>query len=80
MNENNIFKILNSKWTMLIVGIVMIIFIPTTYGNVKVLLEAGAAGKYWYLILVFVINVLGAIMALYKFASIAFIKKEKTEW
>ena len=80
MNENKIFQILGSKWFMLILGIGMLALLPTTYSNLIVVYDAGMLGKIWHVPVVFLINVITALMALYKFASLAFKKKEETEW
>jgi hypothetical protein len=81
MNENKIFQILNSKWFMLFLGIGMILLLPITYENAKVIIDAGEVAKYWYLLAVFIINIITAVAALYKFASKAFTKKDdRPEW
>ena len=81
MNDNKIFQILNSKWFMLGLGILMILLLPTTYGNVKIVMDAGEMSRLFWVPLVFIINVITAVLALYKFASKAFTKQEqKQEW
>jgi len=65
---------------MLGLGILMLALLPTTYKNLIVVYDAGMLSKIWYVPVVFLINIFTAGMALYKFASMAFKKKEVTEW
>jgi len=80
MNDNKVFEILNSKWTMLILGIIMTVILPITYGNLIIVYEAGEMANLWWVPVVFIINLITAIMAYYKFTTLLFAKKEVKEW
>jgi hypothetical protein len=80
MNENKIFEILNSKWFLIILGIVMILLLPTTYGNLQVVLNADSIGKLWHVPLVFVINVITVIMIFFKVTAKFTEKKQSQTW
>jgi len=80
MNENQIFQILNSKWAMLLIGVLMTLALPLTYGNMMTVIDAGELSQYWWTLIVFLINLFTVIMAFFKFASKAFTKKESLEW
>jgi len=74
---DSIFKFIGSKWFLLFLGIGMAILLPFTWHNLKVVFEAGEAGKYWYLVAVFIINALTVLLCAYKFMG-AITKKDST--
>jgi len=82
MNFNKVLEFIGSKWFMAGLGLLMIILLPTTYGNLMIVFEAGEMGRVWIVPVVFVCNILTAIMATYKATGMFFGKKreDKEEW
>jgi hypothetical protein len=81
---DSFFKFIGSKWFILVLGIGLIIALPFTWHNLKVVFSAGQAGKYWYLVGVFIINALSVLLCSYKFMSLLTKKSNQTpassEW
>jgi uncharacterized membrane protein len=78
MNVNKVLQFIGSKWFVAVLGLAMILVLPTTYGNFMVVYEAGEMSRLWYIPMVFIMNLLTAIMAIYKATSMFFGKKETT--
>lgn len=76
MNDNVFFNFIGSKWFVLGLGIVMCLLLPTTYNNLIVVKDAGQLSSAWWVLAVFVINVITVIMAFFKFMSLLTTKKE----
>jgi hypothetical protein len=64
---NAILKFLGSKWFTLVLMALMGVFLPTTWNNLSVVLDKGQLASFWYIAVVFVCNVLGLLMAFWKF-------------
>jgi hypothetical protein len=64
---DKVLTFLGSKWFTLFLGLALIVALPFTWHNFKVLQEAGQLAKYWYLTLVFIINILSVFLCVYKF-------------
>lgn len=79
MNTNKILSLIGSKWFIAIVGVMMLFLLPTTYGNFMVVYKGGAMSRLWWIPIIFIINVLTAIIAFYKASGMFFKKKESTE-
>jgi hypothetical protein len=83
MDSGSVLRFIGSKWFLLILALVMMALLPTTYGNLMIVWKAGAMGKLWWVPTVFVCNLLAAIMAIYKAAGMFFDKKkveQQREW
>ena len=81
MVNNKILDFIASKWFVLAIMVMMSLFLPITWSNLKVVMDAGMLGKFWYIALVFGCNVLGALFAFWKFmALITTKKKEDASW
>jgi uncharacterized membrane protein YeiH len=81
MVSNKILDFIASKWFVLAILVMMSLFIPTTWSNLKIVMDAGMLGKFWYIGLVFACNVLGALFAFWKFMALITTKKaEDTSW
>jgi hypothetical protein len=76
MNENIFFKFIGNKWFILLLAVAMCFALPVTYNNMVVIYEAGQMAKYWWVPVIFIMNLLAAIMAFFKFVS-AFTKKKE---
>jgi hypothetical protein len=78
----DIFKILGSKWFTLLLGIGMAFLLPYTWHNVQVVFEFGQASKFWYLIAVFICNILAVGFCAYKSMSMLTKKPQasREEW
>lgn len=76
MNENIIFKFIGNKWFILILGIVMCLLLPTTYNNMIVVYNSGEMSKFWWIPVIFIINLITIILTFYKFTS-SFMKKKQ---
>lgn len=76
MNANKALQFIGSKWFVLALGIAMILVLPTTYSNLMIVYEAGEMSRVWWVPVVFIVNLLTAIMSIYKAASMFFSKKE----
>lgn len=66
---DSILKFLGSKYFTLFLGIAMACAIPFTWHNVQVVFQFKQASRYWYLIAVFVVNVLAVGLCAFKFLS-----------
>ena len=75
MNVNKVLEFIGSKWFVLVLAIAMIAVLPTTYGNFMVVYHAGEMARLWWVPTVFIINLLTAVMAIYK-ATGMFLKKK----
>ena len=78
-----VLRFLGSKWFTLVLMVAMALFIPTTWHNLSVVIEAGELTKYWWIIAVFLCNVAATLMAFWKFMGAITKKKEQTttgEW
>ena len=64
---NSVLKFIGSKWFMLVLMVAMGVFLPTTWNNLRVVIDKGALSTFWWIGLVFVCNVLGLLMAFWKF-------------
>jgi len=82
MNENKILEFIGSKWFVAILGLLMIIVLPITYGNLMIVFEAGEMSRVWWVPTIFVINLLAAIMCAYKATGMFLTKKtnQQEEW
>ena len=82
MDLNKVLEFLGSKWFVAILALAMIAILPTTYGNLMIVYDAGEMGRLWYIPVVFIMNILAAIMAVYKGAGMFLKKKtnDKQEW
>jgi hypothetical protein len=81
MVNNKILDFIASKWFVLVILVMMCLFLPTTWSNLKVVMDAGMLGNFWYIALVFGCNVLGALFAFWKFmALITSPEKVDTSW
>jgi mannitol-specific phosphotransferase system IIBC component len=60
-------KFLGSKWFTLILGIALMCVLPFTYHNFEVVYKAGQMSGFWYLVAVFLINIIGIVLCIYKF-------------
>ena len=68
MNENKIFNFIGNKWFILILTIgLFAALITTTYPNLLVVYKAQMMGKLWYVPTVFIVNILGIMIAIMKF-------------
>jgi hypothetical protein len=80
---DSLFKFIGSRWFTFFLGLALIAALPFTWHNFTVIQQAGQLAKFWYLIAVFVINVLSVLLCAYKFMS-SFGKKQPTienkEW
>ena len=54
----------------------MIFLLPTTYSNLMIVYNAGEMARLWWVPTVFIINLLTAIMAIYKATGMFFQKKD----
>ena len=79
MNTNSVFQFIGSKWFVLFIGLLMLFLMPTTYGNLMVVYNAGEMGRLWWVPVVFIINLITAIMALYKATGMFFSKEASVE-
>jgi len=77
MNVNKALQFIGSKWFVLILAIVMMVVLPVTYSNLMIVFNAGEMSRLWYIPTVFIINLLSALMSIYKAAGMFFSKKEK---
>lgn len=66
---DSVLKFMGSKWFVLVLGIAMIGIFPINFGNFKVVWVAGQMRQFWYIVAVFVINVLTIGLCAYKFMS-----------
>jgi hypothetical protein len=62
-------KFVGSKWFTLILGIGLACVLPFTWHNFLVVQQAGQLTKYWWLVAVFILNVISVLLAIYKFMS-----------
>lgn len=79
MNINKVLEFIGSKWFVLVLGIAMIFVLPTTYSNFMIVYHAGEMQRLWYIPLVFILNLVTAIMAMYKATGMFFSKKNKEQ-
>jgi len=82
MSINKALEFIGSKWFVTILSLVMIGVLPITYGNFMIVFRAGEIGSLWWVPTVFIINLLTAIMAIYKATSMFLSKKrdDLEEW
>lgn len=76
-------RFIGSKWFVLVLLIGMGIALPITWHNLKVVMDADMLKQFWYYGLVFGCNVLGVLMALWKFMTLLTDKSKPTisqEW
>lgn len=71
----SVLRFLSSKYFTLVLEIVLICVLPFTYHNFQVVYQAGQISQFWYIVAVFVINVLSIGLCIYKFMG-AITKKE----
>jgi len=76
LNEK-VLDFIGSKWFVFLLMVVMTLALPVTYGNVKVIYDAGEISSYWYLAAVFACNIIGIIFAFFKFMTLMSNKEEK---
>jgi hypothetical protein len=74
---NKILDFIASKWFVLGLLIVMGLFLPTTWNNLQVVRESGMLGKFWYIGLVFICNLIGTLLAFWKFMALITTKEQK---
>jgi len=79
---DSLFKFLGTKWFTLILGLGLTLLIPFTYHNFEVVWKAAELSGYWYLVLVFAINVISVGMCAYKFMGQLYKQKPivQQEW
>jgi len=77
MNSNKVLAFIGSKWFVLGLGIAMLLILPTTYSNLMIVYEAGEMSRLWYIPTVFIMNLLTAIMAIYKATSRSLERKKQ---
>jgi hypothetical protein len=81
MVNNKILDFIASKWFVLVILVMMSLFLPITWSNLKVVMDAGMLGKFWYIGLVFGCNALGVLFSFWKFMALITTKKqEDTSW
>ena len=80
MNTNKALQLIGSKWFVLALSVVMLLVLPTTYSNLMIVYEAGEMARVWMVPTVFVMNLLAAIMAIYKTTGMFFTKKDDQDW
>ena len=80
MGVNKVLEFIGSKWFVSLLAIAMLFVLPVTYGNLMIVFDAGEMGRLWWVPTVFIINLLTAIMSIYKAASMFFTKKEDVDW
>lgn len=67
---DSVLRFIAGKWFTAFLGIGLIIaLLTTTWPNFLVIYEAGKMGQYWYLIAVFIVNVVSIIMCIYRFMN-----------
>lgn len=64
---DSVFKFIGSKWFTFFLGIGLIALLPFTWHNFSVVQQAGQLSKFWYLIAVFIINIISIALCAYKF-------------
>jgi len=64
---DTVLKFIGSKWFTLILGLVLMGVLPFTYHNFMVVYSAGQMSKFWWIVAVFIINVLSVGLCVYKF-------------
>ncbi|MCK9430201.1 MAG: hypothetical protein M0R17_09380 [Candidatus Omnitrophica bacterium] len=64
---DNILKFLGSKWFTLILGLAMVVVLPFTWHNFKVVQAAGQLVKFWWVVAVLIINAISIFFCAYKF-------------
>lgn len=79
MNANKALEFIGSKWFMLFVALIMLGVLPITYSNLMIVFEAGEMGRIWWVPTVFLINLLSAIMGIYKTVEMFLSKKDEVE-
>lgn len=57
----------------------MLAVLPVTYGNLMIVFNAGEMGRLWWVPTIFIINLLTAVMALYKAVGMFFKKKDVSQ-
>jgi len=82
MNTNKVLQFIGSRWFILCIALTMIFVLPTTYGNFMIVYQAGEMSRLWWVPTVFIINLITAIMSIYKATGMFFSKKEEQseEW
>lgn len=57
----------------------MLLVLPTTYSNLMIVYNAGEMGRIWWVPTVFVINLISAMMTIYKAMGMFFEKNDTQE-
>lgn len=77
-------RFIGSKWFTFLILCIMCVALPITWHNFSVVREADMLSQFWYIGLVFACNLLGALMAFWKFLSLISSKKQisstSSEW
>lgn len=78
---DSLLKFISTKWFILCLGLALIGALPFTFHNFQVVWESGQLSRFWWVITVFIFNILSVIMCVYKFMSMVG-KKEvaQSEW
>lgn len=79
MSVEKVLQFIGSKWFVLLLGIGMLLVLPITYSNLMIVFNAGEMSRLWWVPTVFTINLITAIMAIYKAASMFFSKTNEPE-
>jgi membrane protein implicated in regulation of membrane protease activity len=66
---NAVLSFIGSKWFTLVLMVLMGVFLPTTWGNLQIVLAKNQLSSFWWIGVVFACNVLGVAFAFWKFMS-----------
>lgn len=80
--QDKFFTFIGSKWFTLALGIALMCVLPFTWNNFSVVYKAGQVSQFWWVVAVFIINLLTVGMCGYKFMSQQSSKKPliKEQW
>lgn len=80
--KDRLLKFIGSKWFVFCLGIVMIFLLPFTWHNFQVIIKAGQASQFKFLVAVFPINLICVGLCVYKFMGMISNKKPivQEEW
>jgi hypothetical protein len=67
--SDSILRFIGSKWFTLVLGVILIIVLPFTWHNFQVVWEKSQLTAFWWIVAVFIINVISIGLCAYKFVS-----------
>lgn len=67
---DGVLRFIGSKWFVFILGLTLIGTLPFTYHNFTVVYEKGQMSQFWWIVAVFIINIISIGLCVYKFMSL----------